>query len=469
MSKTPGFFDWRLLKESYSFQFDPNANYVDPDFGLPQGSVDSGKAGYGGDNNNWGGSMQRALAFGKIANEFVGKNIISSQKRSRLKTAKGTVSDHYEGQKDAYAIDLSCRGSEGDRLLAHLMEWFGYPSYTGGYWLNVNKGGYRYQFGWKVKDHYDHIHIGVRKTGSKDTPLSKTQITKPLPQQSTSGSDGVIYKEERGDPYEYKLIDGIWWTRGPEIPEWSSLETNKEANDILDARYGVRTPDQIEKNEVSYSDPKKSGFIERLFKRSGRSKYIPGKNSTIDIPEGISGPISIFVFYPGIKVNGEIGKFYMPPIIKEAVPDWYKKYMIVIPNENTTSWDDVQSDIRDVLYANNLFSKGISIGIFSGSGNNISSGIVKYLDEIKPVNLLLMDPTPGSKLTKAVKNLGNKTQTILMYNPSAWSKYRWYPEAIEELREAVISVGICEKTSSPHMDIPGVLLRDFKKIIEKKA
>jgi hypothetical protein len=83
MSKTPGFFDWRLLKESYSFQFDPNANYVDPDFGLPQGSVDSGKAGYGGDNNNWGGSMQRALAFGKIANEFVGKNIISSQKRKQ--------------------------------------------------------------------------------------------------------------------------------------------------------------------------------------------------------------------------------------------------------------------------------------------------------------------------------------------------------------------------------------------------
>jgi hypothetical protein len=56
-----------------------------------------------------------------------------------------------------------------------------------------------------------------------------------------------------------------------------------------------------------------------------------------------------------------------------------------------------------------------------------------------------------------------------MYNPSAWSKYRWYPESIEELREAVISVGICEKTSASHMDIPGVLLRDFKKIIEKKA
>jgi hypothetical protein len=474
MSETPGFFDWRKLNEAYSFKFDPAAKYPDPDFGLPQGRVDSGKAGYGGENNDWGGSMQRALAFAKIANEFSGKDIITSQKRSRVKTGKGTVSDHYQGNNNAYAIDLSCKGDAGDRLLAHLMEWFGYPNYTGGYWLNVNKGGYRYQFGWKVKDHFDHIHIGVKKTKSKDTPLNKKQIINPLPQQSAKIEDGsVIYKEERGDPYEYKVIDGIWWTKGPEIPEWKSLDTNREANDILDARYGVRTPEQIKNNELLYSridkDKNSGRLIDRLFKRRGKSYYVPGKHTTISIPEGMEGPVSIFVFYPGIKVNGEIGKVYMPPLIKEAVPDWYRKYVIVIPNENTTPWEDVQDDIKSVLSENDMFSKGISIGIFSGSGNNRSSGIVEYLTEIRPSNLLLMDPTPGSKLNEAVEKLGSKTQTILVYNPSAWKGYKWYPESIEKLKDSVISVGICEKTSTPHMEIPGELLKNFRRIIEKKA
>ena len=463
------FRSWKSLNEGYSFNFDPNASYPDPDFGLPSGSIDSGKVNYGGDGNNWGGSMERALAFAKIANDFSGKNIVVSQKRSRVKTAKGTVSDHYQGKKDAYAVDLSCTGTKGDQLLAHLMNWFGYPSYTGGYWLNVNKGGYRYQFGWKVKDHYDHIHIGVKKTGSKDTPTDSSDIVKPYPGKSTEMQDGtVVYKEERGDPYEYKLIDGIWWTKGPRIPEWKSLVDNKEANDILDARYGVRTEEQIRKNNEFYKrDPEKYGILGGLFNREERKDYIPGKNSTISVPKNTNGPVSVLIFYPGIKVNGQTGKSYMPPLIKEAVPDWYEKYVIVIPNEHTTKWKDVISDVSDALLDNNMFSKSTSIGIFSGSGNNRSSGVVDELIDINPANLLLMDPTPGSDLTEAVERLGSKTQTLMMYNPSAWTSYKWYPKSIEKLKDAVTAVGVCEKTSTPHMEIPVEFLKKFKTQIEK--
>ncbi len=159
---------WKKLYEA-SFAFDPSGNYSDPTFGLPTGTANSGKVSPGGAGGDWDGSMQRALAFGKIANEFIGKNIISSQKRTRVNTASGNVSDHYDGQDSTYAVDLACNVETGDKLLAHLMQWFGHPEYTGGTWFNVVKDGYRYQIGWRVKGHFDHIHVGVKKVDSKDS------------------------------------------------------------------------------------------------------------------------------------------------------------------------------------------------------------------------------------------------------------------------------------------------------------
>lgn len=159
------FDNWQSLNETTAaFAFDPSASYPDPNFGLAQGSVDSAKVSPGGADGNWGGSMPRALAFAKIANDFMGKNVISSQKRTRVLTASGNTSDHFKGNDNTYAVDLSCSGAQGDALLAHLMSWFGSPEYTGGSWLNVVKDGYRYQVGWKVKNHFDHIHVGVKKT-----------------------------------------------------------------------------------------------------------------------------------------------------------------------------------------------------------------------------------------------------------------------------------------------------------------
>ncbi len=469
------FYHWRKINESYSFRFDPSARYSDPYFGLPEGNVDTAKVTPGGDGGDWGGSMQRALAFAKIANDFMGKNVVISQKRSRVKTAKGTVSDHWEGLKNCYAIDLACKGEQGDKLLAHLMEWFGYPSYKGGYWFDVNKDGYRYQFGWNVKDHYDHIHIGVRKKKfkGKDTPGDRVMAGSSLSLQNSisqnlSNPDTLIYKEERGDPYEYKIIDGIWWTRGPKIPDWSSLATNRRANQILDARYNARTSEDIAKNDKLYPKEEEKGFFDIFKKDSKEAEYIPGKNSTISIPDNLEGgPISILVLYPGIAVNGKIGKEYMPPIVKKAVPDWYNKYMIVIPNEHKTPWKKVQSDIEGALEDTDLYPKGITIGIFSGSGNN-SADITSYLPEISPVNVLLMDPSPGVNLTKSIKELTGKSQIIMVSNPSVWGGYSGYPGLIENLKNAVNAAGISKQVKTAHMEIPAQLLREFKTKIEEK-
>jgi predicted chitinase len=158
-------------------------NEVDS-MGFPTGPVDSGKVTGGGVGGDWDGSMPRALEVAKIAAKCSGRsNPLSSQKRSRVQTASGNVSDHYEGNESAYAIDIPTSGKAGDKLLACIMDkWNGGSNsdYKGGSWLNVNVGGYRYQFGWRVPNHYDHIHVGVKKVGgsSKDREKPKN-VEKP--------------------------------------------------------------------------------------------------------------------------------------------------------------------------------------------------------------------------------------------------------------------------------------------------
>jgi GH24 family phage-related lysozyme (muramidase) len=134
----------------------------------------------GGEGGDWGGSMGRVLAFAKVAKDTMGKNYAGSQKRGLKLTASGNVSDHYLNNPIAYAVDMGVRSlEEGDQLLANLMAWFGRPDYKGNKWFNVTKDGYRYQVGWRVSDHYDHVHVGVKKIGkSADIPvdqLNKTQ------------------------------------------------------------------------------------------------------------------------------------------------------------------------------------------------------------------------------------------------------------------------------------------------------
>lgn len=150
--------------------------------GFPTGKVDSGKVVEGGEGGNWGGSMDLALGILDIARDCKGSdNIVSSQKRSRVKTASGNVSDHYIGNLSAYAVDIPASGKSGDKLLACIMKkWNGGSNsdYDGGKWLNVNKGGYRYQFGWRVTGHYDHIHVGVKKKGGKVIDTEKLEKNK---------------------------------------------------------------------------------------------------------------------------------------------------------------------------------------------------------------------------------------------------------------------------------------------------
>lgn len=202
-------------------------------FGFPTGDVDSGKVNIGGDGGNWGGSMDRALEIASFAKKCLKKdNVISSQKRSRVKTASGNVSDHYEKNMKAYAIDIPVRGKAGDELLACIMKSWdkgSHADYKGGKWLNVNKDGYRYQFGWKVKDHYDHIHVGVKKTSGS--------IKNDKPDED----DHPVTDIEKDDEKETTTTDGL--------P--SALAQLKAFTDLL---RGIKPPSKDEESDKNQED-----------------------------------------------------------------------------------------------------------------------------------------------------------------------------------------------------------------------
>ena len=106
----------------------------------------------------WGGSESPALAIAKLSGLP-----ISSQKRDRMLTASGNPSDHWKGSKQSYAVDLGTSGAAGDAAFRKIVTALGRPELKPGAWHNLNINGYRYQIGWRTKDHYDHIHVGVKK------------------------------------------------------------------------------------------------------------------------------------------------------------------------------------------------------------------------------------------------------------------------------------------------------------------
>jgi len=140
------------------------------------GCVDKGKVCYGGINGNWAGSMTKALeaaSWLKVLNFNAG-----SQKRTRENTASGRRSDHWVKSIDSYGIDLPCNKSKGDAGYKKLREEFVKRGWITadempdkrlergkGKWVNIYVGSYRYQIGWNVYNHYDHIHVGVRYNG----------------------------------------------------------------------------------------------------------------------------------------------------------------------------------------------------------------------------------------------------------------------------------------------------------------
>jgi hypothetical protein len=203
-------------------------------------------------------------------------------------------------------------------------------------------------------------------------------------------------------------------------------------------------------------------------------KTIEKKDCWVNIPEVGAGSVSVLVFYPGIDISSGSGKVYMPPLIKKAVPDWYDKFVIVIPFQHTRKWSSVKSQYEEEMTKANLQTLDISLGIFSGSGNG-SVDIMSSMTSIKNLkNFIMMDPSASSTLaenTKKVKAAG--TIVYLMYNADNWGSYKSLQAGFKPLeketqyKEGDVSnyFDNVQQVKSSHMVIPTEMLVFYKERI----
>ena len=125
----------------------------------------------GGTGSNWGGSLPKLISILPPGNWFAG-----SQKRGKVNTKSGGVSDHYSGNATAYACDFGLNSTfKGNKNAAtkfcidvannagqNIQSW---QPYVGNHLSFNTSDGYRIQIIWQSNvggNHYDHVHLGVK-------------------------------------------------------------------------------------------------------------------------------------------------------------------------------------------------------------------------------------------------------------------------------------------------------------------
>ena len=125
----------------------------------------------GGAGGDWGGSLPKLISILPA-----GSWKADSQKRGKIQTKSGNVSDHYTGNLDSYAADFftsTAFGGDESKATAfaiavaqnagkNIDSW---DPYVGKY-LNIDSGDHRVQIIWQSMvggNHYDHVHVGVTK------------------------------------------------------------------------------------------------------------------------------------------------------------------------------------------------------------------------------------------------------------------------------------------------------------------
>jgi hypothetical protein len=160
----------------------------------------------GGEGGDWAGSLTKLESLLPMGNWQP-----TSLKRSRRGTRSGFMSDHYEGNKTAYAADFGLNttfngnvGAATDFAIkvarnagANVTSW---EPYVGKSFKYNTPDGFRVQVIWQSNvggNHYDHVHVGVKKgVGGFDNREDEVQDT-DIESEKLAGS------KEEADTGEY--------------------------------------------------------------------------------------------------------------------------------------------------------------------------------------------------------------------------------------------------------------------------
>lgn len=116
----------------------------------------------------WGGSQGVSERATSIARSM-GIPVTSTKRdlATTIRVGSSTGSDHYTGNRNAYAVDYGVRGARGDDLARRIADAYGIPRSSIGTYnrhtITVNGQRYSLQLLWRVSGHYDHVHFGIRR------------------------------------------------------------------------------------------------------------------------------------------------------------------------------------------------------------------------------------------------------------------------------------------------------------------
>lgn len=195
----------------------------------------------GGEGGNWGGSLPKLLSILPMGNWKA-----SSLKRSTQSTQSGFVSDHYDGNKIAYAADFGLNSTFGSnsqeatnfairvaqRVDPSVTSW---EPYVGNSFKKQTPDGFRVQIIWKSNvggNHYDHVHVGVKRVAAGDI--------KYQPQQdAVQNTDTEQQKPQEGEKGEMSAIDYVKSFAAPLATDFSKEAALGALRNVLGTTMGA--------------------------------------------------------------------------------------------------------------------------------------------------------------------------------------------------------------------------------------
>lgn len=133
-----------------------------------KGGKDRRKKGESSKGLKSGGDWDRTQHLARYAVRVAKRRGHSISSRKRTSTFGNPGSDHYVGNKNAYAVDIPATGSAGKKLAKRIAKKYGIKGdVTGTYDRRIvkdNKGRkFSIQILWAVEGHYDHVHVGLQR------------------------------------------------------------------------------------------------------------------------------------------------------------------------------------------------------------------------------------------------------------------------------------------------------------------
>ena len=227
--------------------------------------------------------------------------------------------------------------------------------------------------------------------------------------------EDFLFEEEKiyqgtgqGDPYSYKVVDGIWFTKGPKIPDWKSLEGNQKAIDKLDqtfqgARKGnTQTP---VKPDTKNTATKTSASLPI----GGFGKFTPSSNK--------SAPL--VVVFGGIPVGGRQSGEYMYDYFNQTG----NKYNLFVANTHKIDGAGAYSTLKNKIQGEGITPTKKILYLFSGGYSPGMSVLQKFgpadFDKIYLVDIWMGNPTVSEFYKKLAADNPQKVEYFYTQGGSA--------------------------------------------------